>query len=364
MKELAEKVLYCVQMMRLIGWLTDLINDDQEKRVLARHILVYVDAFLKLAPVLKNQIKATGVEVNTVHELLNCLRKDYESFYAKIRDKLSAHRQDLPLVDIIEAWNEIDDVTVNTFINEASQIYNLLNSLNSIVPSFIESDDVRSSDLKFKLENLPKQERSSGVELAMDNLAFSRPNTVNKICTSEIEKRGSQVVSILDTIKVLFRLYQILTLGKDTERLGKAMIIVDTINLIDNLYPKICTDAKYKVNSFLEISQQQGHRGYQILKEAYEQRDINAESGLREVRNKIAAHVDNNPSQNLKVLLDLLDLTTIEHLRQQVFLPAKDTFMKCCQQDVKTSSLLCHGTSLTRVTRLIKTDDFKPYSDN
>ena len=86
MKELAEKVLYCVQMMRLIGWITNLINDDYQKIVLARHILVYVDAFLKLAPVLKNQIKATGVEVNTVHELLNCLRKDYESFYAKIRN--------------------------------------------------------------------------------------------------------------------------------------------------------------------------------------------------------------------------------------------------------------------------------------
>jgi hypothetical protein len=264
MKELAEKFLYCVQMMRLIRWLTDLINDDYEKRVLARYILVYVDAFLKLAPVLKNQIKATGVKVNTVREPLNYLRKDYESFYATIRDKLSAHRQDLPLVDRIEAWNEIDDVTVNTFINDASQIYNLLNSLNFIVPSFIESNDVGNSDLKFKFENLAKQEGSSGVKLAMDNLAFSRPNTVQKICTREIEKRGSQVVSILDTMKkVLRRLYLTLSLGKDTERLGKAMLIVDTINLIDNLYPKIYTHAKYKVNSFLEISQQQGHRGYQ-----------------------------------------------------------------------------------------------------
>ncbi|MFM9264926.1 hypothetical protein [Tychonema sp. BBK16] len=362
MKELAEKVLYCVQMMRLIRWLTDFINDDYEKRVLARHILVYVDAFLKLAPVLKNQIKASGVKVNTVHEPLNCLRKDY-AFYATIRNKLSAHRQDLPLVDRIEAWKEIDHVTVNTFINDASQIYNLLNSLNFIVPAFIESNDVGNSDLKFKLENLAKQEGSSGVELAMDNLAFSRPNTVQKICTSEIEKRGSQVVSILDTIKVLRRLYPTLTLGKDTERLGKAMLIIDTINLIDNLYTKIYTDAKYKVNSFLEISQQHGHRSYQILKDAYEQRDINAEDGLRKVRNKIAAHVDNNPSQNLKDLLALLDFTTIEHLLQ-VFLPAQDAFMKCCQQHDKNLSFLCHGTPLTRVTRLIKTDDLKPYSDN
>ncbi|MEG3996572.1 MULTISPECIES: hypothetical protein [unclassified Microcoleus] len=350
-------------MMRLIRWLTDLINDDYEKRVLARYILVYVDAFLKLAPVLKNQIKATEVNVNTLREPLKNLREDYNSFYATIRHKLSAHRQDLPLVDRIEAWNEIDDVTVNTFINDASQIYNLLNSLNFIVPSFIESNDIGNSDLKFKLENLAKQEGSSGVKLAMDNLAFSRPNTVQKICTREIEKRGSQVVSILDTIKVLRRLYLTLSLGKDTERLGKAMLIVDTINLIDNLYPKIYTDAKYKVNSFLEISQQQGHRGYQILKDAYEQRDINAEGGLREVRNKIAAHVDDNPSQNLKDLLALLDLTTIEQMLQ-VFLPAQDAFIKCCQQDVKTSSLLCHDTPLKRVTRLIKTDDSQPYSDN
>ena len=362
MKNITEKVLYSLQMMRLIRWLTDLLNDEYEKRVLARHILVYVDAFLKLAPVLKNQIKATGVKVDTVHKALNLLTRDYESFYAIIRDKLSAHRQDLPLVDTIEAWNEIDDVTVNTFINDASQIYNLLNSLNSIVPYFIDFDDFGNSDLKFKLENLAKQGATTGIELAMDNLAFSRLNTVRNIDTSEIKKRGSQIVSILDTIKVLFRLYQPLKSGKDTERLAKAMLIVDTINLIDNLYPNAYTDPKYKINSFLEISQQQGHGGYQILKNAYDQRDIDAEGRLREVRNKIAAHVDDNPSLNLEYLLALLDSITIEYLIQ-VISAAQNAFIQCCKEDIKTILLPEGRITLERVTRLLQTEDFKPYSE-
>jgi hypothetical protein len=182
------------------------------------------------------------------------------------------------------------------------------------------------------------------------------------IYTGELKKRGSQIVSVLDTLEILCGLYQTLTLGKDTERLGKAMLIVDLINLIDNLYPYTPTGSKHKIKSFLEISLDQGHRGYQTLKDAYDQRDTDAESKLREVRNRIAAHVDDNPSRSLEDLLALLDSTPLE-LMGKVFWSARNAFIKCCQEDTRTLSLLCHRQPLVRLTRLIETGDFKPYSN-
>ena len=80
MKKLAEKVLYCLQMMQLSRWLTTLIEDDYKKRVIARTVFVYLDAFLKLAPRLKNKIGKLGTNVDAVHEQLNQLTNDFESF--------------------------------------------------------------------------------------------------------------------------------------------------------------------------------------------------------------------------------------------------------------------------------------------
>lgn len=171
MKELAEKVLYCIQMMQLVCWLTSLINDDYGKRVLARYILVYLDAFLDLAPRLKNQIKNSVLDVDTVTQKINRLRTNYESYYATIRDKLVAHRQDLPLALRIETWNEIDDTTVNIFIDDVTDIYTNLRNLDSQIKPFVESSALKINALKKEIQavksnNIPK--------IAVDNLAMSR----------------------------------------------------------------------------------------------------------------------------------------------------------------------------------------------
>lgn len=102
MKELAEKVLYCLQMMRLLRRLTQVVIDGYKKRSIGRMILVYLDAFLKLTPTLKNQVGKLGNNVKSIDKDLKQLTHDYESHWAKIRDNLVAHRHDLDLVERLE----------------------------------------------------------------------------------------------------------------------------------------------------------------------------------------------------------------------------------------------------------------------
>lgn len=359
MKELAEKVLYCLRMMSLIDWLTQFISDDYNQRILARHILVYLDSFIELAPQLKNKIKKTGVNVNSAKQKLNQLRQDYEDFYSKIRDKLAAHRQDLPLVQRIELWNEIDNTTVKSFICDALNIYNDLNNLSNIVQPFTEFKSKQNCQLINNLNSLNTQNNNSP-KLSSDNLAISRSNTSVVIPCCEIQHRCSQITSVLSTIKFLQDIYPALSLDRDTKRLGQAMITVDIFNLIDNLYPFTHSNPAHNIKSLLEICQEENLDKYSILENSNNNRDINTEDEFREVRNKIAAHVD--LKKTLNDLLVLLDSKNIQQLIDKVFNPANQAFQDWCQSDPATHIFLVHlNPEIKNITEIEDLGGYKPY---
>lgn len=333
MKELTENILYCLRMMSLSDWLTQFISDDYQKRVLARHTLIYLDSFIALASQLKNKIKNTGANVNTVKHKLNQLRQDYEEFYSKVRDKLAAHRQDLPLVQRIELWNEIDNTTVKSFINDASNIHSDLRNLSSIVQPFTEFESKLNCQLISKLSSFDTQ-YSNSPKISSDNLAFSRNNTSVVIPCCEMQQRCSQITSVLNTIKFLQDIHPILAIDKDTKRLSEAMITIDVFNLIDNLYPFNHSNPSHNIKSLLEICRKEDLDKCSILENSHNNRDKNTEDKFREIRNRIAAHVDSK--ENLNDLIALLDSKEIQQLIDKVFDPARKAFQDWCQSDIAT----------------------------
>ena len=359
MKELAEKILYCLQMMNLIDWLTHFVSDDHNKRILARHILVYLDSFLELAPQLNNKIKSQGYNVVSVKHKLNQLRQDYEKLYSEIRDKLAVHRQDLPFLQRIEAWNEIDNTTVKSFINDALNIYNELNNLSHVFSPFTGFRSKQNCRLKNKLKTL-NAKNSNTPKISSDNLGNTRNNICCVIPCNKMQQRCSQITSVLNTINFSQAIYPTLSLDKHTKRLGKAMIILDVFNLIDNLYPFNHSNPEYNIKSLLEICQTENLDKCLILQNSYNNRDTNTEDEFRQVRNKTAAHVDSK--EILNNLLALLDSKDIQHLINKVFNPAYNAFQDWCQSDIATKVFLVDlNPEIKNVLEIEDLGGHKPY---
>lgn len=175
-----------------------------------------------------------------------------------------------------------------------------------------------------------------------------------------MQERGTQIASILHIIDFLRILYPILAVNEDTQRLGKAMLIVDVFSFIDNLYPYSSGNQNYQIKSLLEICQEEQLNSCSILKDSYDKRDTVVESEFRDVRNKIAAHVD--PNQPLADLLALLDSKEIDELINKIFIPAYGAFEEWCQSDILTSTFLIDCTPAVNITEVEDLGGLKPYS--
>ncbi len=326
-------------MINLIKWLSNAGNTDHKKRIISRSIFVYLDAFFEFAPQVKNSLEKKDVNVKAIHEKIGIIRTEYENYYATIRDKLAAHRQDLSIVETFEIWNEIDITTLDYFITEVLDIYNLLHALKrDEVPAY----------MNFPITNRTITPISDNVlqtpTVSSDSLALTRPNTVSFLPLNPIQKRGSQINSIIDTVMYLFKLYPNEDLGIDLMRLVKSMISVDTINLLDNLYPFTPSDPNHKIESFLEISQKAKLDGYHLLAQSHSARNQILETKIREIRNKICAHVDT--VEMLDDTLKMLDELPLSELIE-LFIETRNSFYSSCKADIRTSILIINDEKLS-----------------
>ena len=339
MDEIIKKTLYCVQMINLIKWFSNAGADDYKKRIISRSIFVYLDAFFNFAPQIKNSLESRDVNVKTIHEKIGKIRDEYEQYHSKIRDKLAAHRQDLPIIETFEVWNEIDIITLDYFITEVLDIYNLLHALKrDEIPAYFDFP-ITSKKIKPSAAVV-----TTKPTLTSDNLALTRPSTVSFIPCNAFQKRGSQINSIIDTTYFLGTMYPDENLSKDFERLVKSMIVVDVINLLDNLYPYTPSDPKHKIESFFEILETSKLAGHKVLVSYNAKRNFALEDKIRNVRNKICAHIDS--TETLDNILNYLDNLTIDELNL-IFIPAVEAFGKSCQADFRTRLLLMNNMNLS-----------------
>jgi len=75
---------------------------------------------------------------------LNKLADDYHDYFDKIRDKLAAHRQDLPIDQAWDVWNQIDAATVGILTDDVIATWQKLTAIDAgalaYAPFGVESD--------------------------------------------------------------------------------------------------------------------------------------------------------------------------------------------------------------------------------
>ena len=80
--------------------------------------------------------------------------------------------------------------------------------------------------------------------------------------------------------------------NKDFDRILKSLIVVDAISLIDNLYPNPTVNPAHQEKSFLDLGQWVKLKGIKILEGAHANLDTSLVQTVRQVRNKISAHIE------------------------------------------------------------------------
>lgn len=346
-------------MMRLQYWTIGHIENDYVKRIFGRFLFTYLDSFTKLAPQLKNQIKQMGTNVSSIHERLKKLLDDYESDYAIIRDKLSAHRQILSLPETIECWNDIDLISVGYFIDECVEIYHELRILNPTLPTYNDSADYQNTSLAESLKELPIE--NFKVTLSSDVLALTREKTVGLIPNGEFQHKGSQIASIIDMLRIEYGILNTTNpANKDFDRILKSLIIVDTISLIDNLYPTTTANIVHQEKSFLELGEEVNQIGIKILADAHASLDTSRINRVRQIRNKISAHID--ASTNITDLLNQLDQLDFIDI-DKISVNQSKLFCSCCEKDVRSKLFLINNMELKDVIAVEDTGAVKKFNE-
>ena len=190
-EDLAAKVALLSYYVESVSRIACAIPDVYLARVYGRSLFLGVDAFLKLAPRLKNELKKVGVLHATAAEAITDdlvkLRNDYESYYAKVRDRLVvAHQQEIGLMLLLQAWNEIDETTLTILSEDIANVWSAFRA-HGVTSTFarpVELDDASMLDPFTMLVTA-----DHGPRMGMDRVAQTRHNTATTIPAGGYSRR-------------------------------------------------------------------------------------------------------------------------------------------------------------------------------
>ncbi len=307
MQDLAKKTSFLTWYVEVVCNVACSIQDDHLARIFGRAEFLAVDAFLKLAPTLKNELVKAGSlskqDGDAVKTKVKKLESDYESYYARVRDKLGAHQQSVSLGLLLETWNEIDEATLTVFRDDVTDIWSRLEPAVPASDIFPRPQELAAPQSLIVPASIKSLHAGQGVVFGIDRVALTRLNTPSAIPAHAGQEKAQRVVMALDVIRQLIdsglRIFTANWLI--AEKAVVDLVIVDACALIDNLFVDDPSGQSPGTDPCLyTIWQREGIRGAPLL--AGFQRNQHLEEQLRRLRNKFCAHVDG--TERFDVLLN------------------------------------------------------------
>jgi len=315
MTEKLEKLVFIYKYLDALYYFKDVTLDDHIKRNVLRYFFVLIDDLLKIIGNIKNELFKTG-KINSsqkkdFEDSIKVLRTAYDGQYDTIRDKFAAHQQPVELSDIIEWWNEIDFATISIFYDYACDIKLKLSSHTGIPFENLQPETLDFSQAVVISRN------NDDVYLSHDRLASTKRNTTGMVSIHSSHEKAQIISSVIELTDHNYAIVRVINPPQTSykKRIFEIIwfqIICDTCSLIDNLYEDI-SNPYHTSKSLLQEWQTIGIKGVSVLIQGHQERDISFENQLKDVRNKLGAHIDQTlPIQDIyQLYLNLMRLDNV-----------------------------------------------------
>lgn len=359
-----EKLRFLVMEMRLAMRLAQFAPTDADARMITRHVLIRAVDFISHARQLRKPLRQAGFDTAAFNSLKEYYAAEFTEYFQKVRDRLSAHVQDIELGEVIELWNGVDASKSEFFVDSAAEIYRSLENLG-IADFPVLADFPEFGDPVF--EAALQAYRASGrkvqtVEMGVDPLAMTRPDSTALINTTPVHVRAGHLALIQRWMVVQAKLLQKFGEFPNVTRFLKARMITDLVSACDCLITRDVDSAAPQRMDGLDalLAGEMPQNAIERFKTIFRVEEEIAP--YREVRNKVSSHLDGNVNIRLENLLKLLDDTDFE-VGLGIYDKLRQVFEKVCHEVFFLRSYLADGQIINGVLRSGKDTNTVPFSD-
>ncbi|MCZ4294741.1 hypothetical protein [Vibrio sinaloensis] len=340
-----EKLRFILEEMELAHHLAKNASDDANARVLSRHVIIRAENLITHARSMRKPLQQAGYRVRDFHRTKETYASEFELYFSEARHKLGAHIQDFDFAKRIDLWNEVESIKVDYFANDALSIYEELESLS--IPELISYNKPQEiNDPNFNAELTVLRNMiivRSGSELGTDPLAISRPNTTAMLNGTPVHIRAGQLNLLRRWIDYQLKLLKHLKHFKGVERILKGRILTDIVNFCDCLVTrKVSAGSPQGMDGLDRLLIESGESTHLITQflQVYEfEKKINS---MRDIRNKVGAHLEIDDTISLSVLLNKLDDFPFEKAIK-FYRKVESLFCKVCSETFFLSIHLADG---------------------
>jgi hypothetical protein len=332
MKDIKEKITYIYYHTDGLYFFISHDNiNDHAKRCILRRFFILVDSYVEMIGFFKNKLFRENIITRNVKQSLENeikeIKEEWDHNYEIIRNKFSAHHQDVNEKKLLEWWNEIDYSTISFFYEGMSKIRAILTqkaNILTITPTDYTHIDFRNTCLKKQNKNV--------FYVAHDRLGVSKENTVSLVGLCEFQRKCMLILSIVDFV---FINCAVTIKTQDYETHYKRilfdsawlLLVCDTVSLLENMYE----DGEYG-NSLLSLCPPDW-QGKLIIENSNASRDKSFEDDLTKLRNKFAAHIDS--TKHLYSLINLFEKFNLNELHKYCMYHMQ-SFQQACHSEKRT----------------------------
>lgn len=360
-----EKLRFLVMEMRLSMRLAQFAPTDADARMLTRHVLIRAVDFISHARQLRKPLGQAGFDTSAFNTLKEYYATEFQNHFQKVRDRLSAHIQDIELGEGIELWNSVDSSKAEFFVAGAAEIYRSLESLG--IANFpVLTDFSEFNDPEFEVALQAYQASGSKVrvvEMGTDPLAMTRPDSTAIINTTPIHARAGHLALIQRWMMAQAKLHVRFGTFPNVVRILKARMITDLVSACDCLITRdVAPTAPQKMNGLdVLLAKDFSQNAIEQFKAIF--RVEESIEPYRLARNKIGSHLDENVSITLETLLKLLDDIDFE-AGLGLYDKLRQVFEKVCRDILFLRSYLADGQTINMALGSGEGTRTIPFSDH